>query len=90
VFYVGGASSSSSAAVDEVNRFCATLPGGFGIRVIHVRTESDRAALDGRELASAVIDRAIPHPARLTRRQRAERTERRIAPTEAAAEGAAW
>jgi hypothetical protein len=86
VFYVGGASAPSAAAVDAVNRFCDTLPGGFGIRVINVRTQTDRAALDGRLPASMVIERETPPSRRLTRRERAERT---LEATEVPAEGAA-
>jgi hypothetical protein len=82
VLYVGGASAPSAAAVDEVNRFCATLPGGFGIRVVNIRSESDCAALDGLLPASMVIEREIPHLGRSTRRQRAGRADRRIEPTD--------
>jgi hypothetical protein len=82
VLYVG-ASEPSAAAVEEVNRFCAALPGGFGIRVINVRSESDRDALDARLTTSSVSAREIPHPPRLTRRQRVERGARRMDAAEA-------
>jgi hypothetical protein len=90
VLYVGGASASSAAAVDEVNRFCDTLPGGFGIRVISVRTQTDCAALDRRLPASIVMEGEIPNPRRVARRQRSERAERSIEQTATVAEGVAW
>jgi hypothetical protein len=62
VLYVGGASVSSAAAVEEVNRFSATLPGGFGIRVVNVLTQIDGSALDGWLPPSRLIESATPHP----------------------------
>jgi hypothetical protein len=86
---VGGTSVGAAAAVEEVNRFCATLPGEFDIRVVNVRTRTDHALLDRWRLASEVIDRERPRPVRLTKRQRAVWDERRIERTELETEGAA-
>lgn len=83
VLYVGGASARSAAAIAEVNRFCETLPGGFGIRVINVRSQADSAALDRRLTISTLTEHDLHHPGRLTRRQRAERAGRRAGPAEA-------
>jgi len=89
VLYVGGESEPSAAAIEAVNRFCDALPGGFGIRVVNVHTRTDCAALYERLPASSVIEREIAQPGRATRRQRAERVERRIERTEPVVEGAA-
>jgi hypothetical protein len=86
VLYVGGASASAAAAVDEVNRFCDTLPGGFRIRVINVRTQTDRAALGGGPFEPAVMDVESATPRRAIRRKR---PERRIEQTDLVAESVA-
>jgi hypothetical protein len=83
VLYVGGASAHSASAVDEVNRFCDTLPGGFGIRVINVRAQADIAALHAAPPESIVIEVETPNSRRVARRQRADR---RVERTELVAE----